>query len=191
MTQVRDRAAEAEQQEVESAPPYSMRLVWDPDDAIFVVTVPELPGCVTHGVTRAEAIARGENAIVMWLRAARHWGAPIPEPIVEDHHDDIPSASSLSDAEQRAFRYIAQTLALRPDAENVPDWVRDDLLALVGELKTFTVTEVLGLLAAGELSDRTRLWLMDGTIRALATRQALTGEDPPPLPWLHKGQQDA
>jgi predicted RNase H-like HicB family nuclease len=184
MTQVRNRAVEVEQREAAAIPPYSMRLVWDPDDALFVVTVPELPGCVTHGATRAEAIERGENAIAMWLRAARHWGTPIPKPVVEGHIEDRPSVSKLSDAEQGLFRYMAQTLALRPDAENIPDWVQDDLRALLGKLEAFTLAEVLALLISGELPDRTRLWLMDVTIRAVATRQALTGEDPPPLPWL-------
>ena len=38
-------------------PPYSLLMVWDPDDEIFVVTVPELPGCRTHGTTYEEAAA--------------------------------------------------------------------------------------------------------------------------------------
>lgn len=184
MAQMRDRSAVVAEQEAEAIPPYSMQLVWDPDDEIFVVTVPELPGCVTHGVTRAEAIERGENAIAVWLRGARHWGRPIPEPVVENHRDDASSASVLSGQEQQVFRYIAQTLALRPDIENIPDWVRDDFMALTEKLETFTIGEILALLVAGELSDRTRLWLVDGTIRALATRQALTGEDLPVLPWV-------
>ncbi len=52
---------------------YSMRLDWDPDDRIFVVSVPELPGCMTHGATREEAVRKGEEAISSWLIAAEHW----------------------------------------------------------------------------------------------------------------------
>ena len=65
-----------------AVPPYAMHLDWDPDDRIFVVTVPELSGCMTHGRTRAEAVAQGEAAIASWLGAARHWGTAIPAPAV-------------------------------------------------------------------------------------------------------------
>ncbi len=34
---------------------YSMIIQWDSRDNIFVVRVPELPGCVTHGTTYEEA----------------------------------------------------------------------------------------------------------------------------------------
>ncbi len=34
---------------------YSMNIQYDPIDHIYVVTVPELPGCRTHGKTYEEA----------------------------------------------------------------------------------------------------------------------------------------
>ncbi len=60
--------------------PYSMRLEWDPRDSIYVVTVPELPGCTTHGATVEEAARKGREAIASWIDAARAWGDPIPPP---------------------------------------------------------------------------------------------------------------
>jgi predicted RNase H-like HicB family nuclease len=59
-----------------------MHLAYDLDDEIFIVTVPELPGCMTHGATRAEAVRKGEEAISSWLIAAEHWDTPIPAPAV-------------------------------------------------------------------------------------------------------------
>jgi predicted RNase H-like HicB family nuclease len=44
-----------------------MFIQWDADDHIYVVTVPELPGCRTHGNTLEEAIKQGEDAIESWL----------------------------------------------------------------------------------------------------------------------------
>jgi predicted RNase H-like HicB family nuclease len=61
---------------------YSMILEWDPEDAIYVVTVPELPGCRTHGRTYEEAARQGQDAIESWIDAARAWGTPIPAPRV-------------------------------------------------------------------------------------------------------------
>ncbi|MEA2583007.1 MAG: hypothetical protein QOF33_1092 [Thermomicrobiales bacterium] len=60
-------------------PPYSMILEWDPSDRI-VVSVPELPGCVTHGATYEEAVKQGRDAIEGWVDVARTDGDPLPEP---------------------------------------------------------------------------------------------------------------
>lgn len=61
---------------------YSMVIEWDADDHIYVVRVPELPACVTHGATYEEAVRQGQDAIVSWIDAARAWGNPIPPPRV-------------------------------------------------------------------------------------------------------------
>ncbi len=59
---------------------YSMTIEWEPEGAVFVVTVPELPGCLTHGRTYEEAIAQAQDAIESWIDAARADGEPIPAP---------------------------------------------------------------------------------------------------------------
>lgn len=59
---------------------YSMIIEWSDEDDAFIVTVPELPGCITHGATYAEAVQQGEDAIESWLDAARAGGRPIPDP---------------------------------------------------------------------------------------------------------------
>jgi predicted RNase H-like HicB family nuclease len=64
---------------------YSMMIEWDPNDRIYVVRVPELPGCVTHGKTYEEAVKQGQDAIESWIDAARAWGDPIPAPRVVAH----------------------------------------------------------------------------------------------------------
>lgn len=66
--------------EIEAIPPYSMVIEWEPLDRIFVVTVPELPGCVTHGSTYEEAVAQAKEAIEGWIDAAREDGDPLPAP---------------------------------------------------------------------------------------------------------------
>lgn len=68
-----------------AVPPYSVTMVWDPDDRIFVVTVPELPGCRTHGETYEEAAANAREVIASWVGAARALGRPLPAPRVERH----------------------------------------------------------------------------------------------------------
>lgn len=59
---------------------YEVILYWDKQDSIFVAEVPELPGCMAHGVTRAEAVRSAEEAIALWTRTAQEDRIPLPEP---------------------------------------------------------------------------------------------------------------
>jgi predicted RNase H-like HicB family nuclease len=59
---------------------YSMFIQWDARDAIYVVSVPEISGCKTHGKTREEAIKNGLEVIELWLETAKDLGWPIPQP---------------------------------------------------------------------------------------------------------------
>ena len=59
-----------------------MIIQWDPVDQIYVVSVPELPGCMTHGKTYEEAVQQGQDAIESWLQVAEELGRPIPSPRV-------------------------------------------------------------------------------------------------------------
>ncbi len=61
---------------------YSMVIEWSDEDQVFIVTVPELPGCQTHGATYEEAIRQGQDAIATWLDGVRALGRPVPEPRV-------------------------------------------------------------------------------------------------------------
>lgn len=46
----------------------------------FLATVPDLPGCMSDGETRAEAAANADDAIAEWLDAAAALGRAIPAP---------------------------------------------------------------------------------------------------------------
>jgi predicted RNase H-like HicB family nuclease len=59
---------------------YSMVIEWEPEGSVFVVTVPELPGCRTHGDPYEEAVKQGQEAIEGRIDAMRHWKQPIPPP---------------------------------------------------------------------------------------------------------------
>lgn len=61
-------------------PHYSMVVQWDPRDSIYVVTVPELDGCMTHGSTYEEAVRLGQDAIATWIEGACEDGEPLPPP---------------------------------------------------------------------------------------------------------------
>lgn len=49
------------------------------EDGYWVAEVPSLPGCVTQGQTRAEAIANAKEAIDGWIEAAVSHGQDVPD----------------------------------------------------------------------------------------------------------------
>ena len=61
------------------------RVVIDQDeDGVFVAEVPALPGCVTQGTTRREAVANAQEAIASYLESLSERDEPIPASIHEE-----------------------------------------------------------------------------------------------------------
>jgi len=52
---------------------------WSAEDAVFVAEVPELPGCMAHGNSKAAALANAQEAIQLRIDTAREFGDPVPE----------------------------------------------------------------------------------------------------------------
>ena len=61
---------------------YSMFIQWSEEDQVYIVTIPELPGCKTHGKTYEKAVKQAKYAIEGWIEANKAWGHPIPPPKV-------------------------------------------------------------------------------------------------------------
>ena len=62
-------------------PEYTIILDPDPEDGGFTVTVPALPGCITEGDTREEALANAREAILLYIESLLADGEPIPEDV--------------------------------------------------------------------------------------------------------------
>ena len=70
------------------------RIIIDADeDGVFVATVPSLPGCVSQGATRSEALSSVREAIEGYLESLRERGEPIPPSIHEEVIDVAVRAS--------------------------------------------------------------------------------------------------
>nr|WP_294682721.1 type II toxin-antitoxin system HicB family antitoxin [uncultured Anaerotignum sp.] len=59
---------------------YRMEIVEDKDEGGYVVSFPELPGCITCGETIESAVKNAEDAKKEWLMAALEDGVEINEP---------------------------------------------------------------------------------------------------------------
>ena len=60
--------------------PYRMEIVEDREEGGYVVSYPDLPGCLTCGETIESAVENARDAKRVWLEAALEEGVSIPKP---------------------------------------------------------------------------------------------------------------
>lgn len=61
-------------------PEYPLEIRPLPSGEGYLVTVPDLPGCMADGATIADAVESARDAIGSWILTAREFGDPVPEP---------------------------------------------------------------------------------------------------------------
>jgi len=61
------------------------RVLIEPDeDGVFVAEVPSLPGCLSQGATREEALANIKEAIAVYMESLEAHDEAVPPPITEE-----------------------------------------------------------------------------------------------------------
>ncbi len=63
-------------------------LIEQDEDGVFVAQVPSLPGCVSQGSTRREAVANIQEAIELYLESLSAHGEAIP-PLIEEEFVEV------------------------------------------------------------------------------------------------------
>ena len=78
---------------------YTVLLEWDPETEGYAVSVPALPGCVTHGPSVDIALARAKEAVAGFVDALAHHGEEVPietvPPIVATVEVEAPTALAV------------------------------------------------------------------------------------------------
>ncbi len=59
-------------------------LIEQDEDGVFVAEVPSLPGCVSQGRTRHEAVENAKEAIAAYLESLAAHDEPVPPAIGEE-----------------------------------------------------------------------------------------------------------
>lgn len=59
-------------------------LIEQDEDGVYVVEAPSLPGCISQGRTRAEALTNIREAIEAYVESLEAHNEPIPPPISEE-----------------------------------------------------------------------------------------------------------
>lgn len=60
--------------------PFNVQRLAPDDGGGYLVTFPDLPGCMADGETVEEAIQNGRDAVMSWIATAREFGDPVPQP---------------------------------------------------------------------------------------------------------------
>jgi predicted RNase H-like HicB family nuclease len=55
-------------------------IFWSDEDQVYIASVPDLPGCMSHGDTPEEALRMVQEAMDLWIDVARENGEEIPPP---------------------------------------------------------------------------------------------------------------
>ena len=60
-------------------------MIIEPDeDGVFVAECPSLPGCISQGKTRDEALANIKDALAGYLASLKKHDEPVPLPITQE-----------------------------------------------------------------------------------------------------------
>ncbi|MCX5813818.1 MAG: type II toxin-antitoxin system HicB family antitoxin [Proteobacteria bacterium] len=59
----------------------------------YLITFPDLPGCMADGETLEEAIIEGKDAFECWIAAQVDMGRPVPEPRWRPEEEIMPKVS--------------------------------------------------------------------------------------------------
>lgn len=91
--------------------PHVVEPLTEEDGGGFIITFPDLPGCMSDGETIEETIANGRDAFSAWMSARAHMGKPIPKPT---RHGQTPEPVKLV---QRLPRSLHAELVARARSE--------------------------------------------------------------------------
>jgi antitoxin HicB len=60
--------------------PFEMRPLSEAEGAGWLISFPDLPGCIADGDTPEEAMVNGKDALEAWIKAVREAGKAVPKP---------------------------------------------------------------------------------------------------------------
>ena len=60
--------------------PFEMRQLPEEEGGGYLISFPDLPGCISDGETIEEAIRNGIDAVNSWIATAEEFNDPVPEP---------------------------------------------------------------------------------------------------------------
>jgi antitoxin HicB len=60
--------------------PFEVRPLTEEEGGGWLVSFPDLPGCIADGDTVEQALKQAEGALVSWIEGSKELGYPVPDP---------------------------------------------------------------------------------------------------------------
>lgn len=89
--------------------PFEMRPLSEEEGGGWLISFPDLPGCISDGETPEETMVNGKDALEAWIKAMRETGREIPKP------EEAPSGKFIT----RVPRSMHARLSTRAKQEGV------------------------------------------------------------------------
>ncbi|MDN5864122.1 MAG: type II toxin-antitoxin system HicB family antitoxin [Gammaproteobacteria bacterium] len=89
--------------------PFELRPLAADEGGGWLISFPDLPGCISDGETPEEAMQNGRDALAAWLKAAQEAGRDVPAP------GELPSGKFIA----RVPRSLHARLSARARQEGV------------------------------------------------------------------------
>ena len=102
------------------------------EDGVFVAECPALPGCISQGKTRDEAMANIRDAIQGYVESLKKHGEPIPAPITEAVVEENLVPRGVSQGTLDPLRELFQTCNL---ARYAPIKSSQELAAIIPKVE--------------------------------------------------------
>ncbi len=110
--------------------PAIIQPIAEKDGGGYLISFPDLPGCIADGETPEEAFHQAEDAMIAWMKTAKEFGDTIPKPSVPNRYS--------GQWRMRAPKSLHAALASRAKEEGV-------------SLNTLTITLLAQGLARGKM----------------------------------------
>lgn len=94
-----------------------IRLLSEEEGGGYLITFPDLPGCMADGDSMEEAIKNGRDAFIGWVSVQAEMGREIPKPLWRPEDDDVSKVSGRF--VQRIPRSLHVKLVARAKREGV------------------------------------------------------------------------
>ena len=102
---------------------YAYTAIFEPEDGGFVVSFPDLPGCVTEGESIEDAAYMARDALCLWLYSKEVDGEQVPTPTnPKDIKVSGNAFSSIVAVETNDYRRYYDTRAVKKTL-TIPAWL--------------------------------------------------------------------
>lgn len=108
---------------------YAYPAIFKPEDGMFSVDFPDIPGCYTSGDSLADAISMAEDALALMMYHYEQEGREVPAPSeIDALQTDAGSFASFVACDTLGYRKRNNTRAVKKTL-SIPEWLNEEAIS--------------------------------------------------------------